>query len=492
MMGSVGTFHSQLSETVSSWFDVLANCGPCDQIGRHRSSAAGRSPWTEKLPAPCRPGSEEHEHGTLPALTHQARFVFGGSDQGRVHNSQVAGVCAHLACNPSECTTTSASPRVIVSPLRASDVYGYFRPSALNSDYLAFGDQDLAPADAKPATGGAPGASCGGDSGNRGGRAEKRQMSDFDVILEKDAVERKVGHSPRPCPTVASNTPMTQDLLNLHTPLAPESSPQATPQTTPQMKPNATPKALQPIREHSTSERPTCLPCGEQIPTRLARAPPSERKFSPTRSEALAGEGYADVAISPGRPAQAGESELQRIFQERQQRAARKRDSFLACEKEREERERTKVKEEREHERTREREERGKREQEQASELVQRERKLRQAVSMRAAIAVSPRHHEEEGVQAETEDSGGRLLEEQKLEIAAMQKPSPQKQQQADIGGDLTYIEHQREEGEDAQNGQQTDEGGRQAELEFTMEGADEDWEHSSDSEAENNELGAC
>ena len=85
------------------------------------------------------------------------------------------------------------------------------------------------------------------------------------------------------------------------------------------------------------------------------------------------------------------------------------------------------------------------------------------------------------------------LLEEQKLENAALQKPSPQKtQQQADIGGDLTYIEHQREEGEDAQNGQQTDEGGRQAELEFTMEGADEDWEHSSDSEAENNELGAC
>jgi hypothetical protein len=164
------------------------------------------------------------------------------------------------------------------------------------------------------------------------------------------------------------------------------------------------------------------------------------------------------VAISPGRPAQAGESELQRIFQERQQRAARKRDSFLACEKEREERERTKVKEEREHERTREREERGKREQEQASELVQRERKLRQAVSMRAAIAVSPRHHEEEGVQAETEDSGGRLLEEQKLEIAAMQKPSPQKQQQADIGGDLSYIEHQGEEGEhDHVSGEQTD-----------------------------------
>jgi len=49
------------------------------------------------------------------------------------------------------------------------------------------------------------------------------------------------------------------------------------------------------------------------------------------------------------------------------------------------------------------------------------------------------------------------LLEEQKLENAALQKPSPQKQQQADIGGDLTYIEHQVEEGEDAQNGQHTD-----------------------------------
>jgi hypothetical protein len=50
------------------------------------------------------------------------------------------------------------------------------------------------------------------------------------------------------------------------------------------------------------------------------------------------------------------------------------------------------------------------------------------------------------------------LLEEQKLENAALQKLPPQKQQQADIGGDLSYIEHQGEEGEhDHVSGEQTD-----------------------------------
>ena len=439
---SVGTFHSQLSETVSSWFDVLTSCGPCDRIERHHKSSSRRSPWAETLP-------------------------------------EVAGVGAQWPGKPKECktwtltdTATSASPRVLVSPIRATGVYGYvhpsasrsnylaFGPSASRSDYLAFGDQDLATADAKPATGfGAPtGASRGGpfvstiSPSTFGSSADHiGLMSDFDVILATDAAKHKVGHSPTPGPTVASNAPLhsrmtTQDETAFRRKVdksrkdaaAPENSPQTTPQTTPQMNPSATPKTLQPIREHSTSERPSCSPTGEQIATRLAMAPPSKREFSP-RSGALAGEpGYADVAISPGRPAQAGESELQRIFQERQQRAARKRDSFLACEKERE---RAKVEEEREHERTREREQRERREQEQARDRAQRERELRQAVAMRAATAVSPRHHEEEGVQAETEDSGGRK-------------------------------------------------GGR--ESEFTMEGTDEDWDHSSDSEVDKNELGAC
>jgi hypothetical protein len=441
-----GTFHSQLSETVSSWFDVLTNCGPCDRIERHHQghkSSSRRSRWAEKLP-------------------------------------EVAGVGAHWPGNPSECktwplpdTATSTSPRVLVSPIRGPGVYGYvgqsasrsnylaFGPSASRSDYLAFGDQDLAPADAKPATGfGAPfGASSGSpfvstiSPSTLGSSADLIGLkSDFDVILATDAVERKVGHSPTPGPTVASNAPLhsrmtTQDetadrrkVDNSRLDAAPENSPQTTPQTTPQMNPSATPKTLQPIREHSTSERRSGSPTGEQIATRLALAPPSKGKFSP-RSEALAGEpGYADVAISPGRPAQAGESELRRIFQERQQRAGRKRDSFLACEKEREERERAKVEEEREHERTREREQRERREQEQARDRAQRERELRQAVAMRAATPVSPRHHEEQGVQAETEEGGRK--------------------------------------------------GGR--ETEFTTEGTDENWEHSSDSEEEENELGAC
>jgi hypothetical protein len=49
------------------------------------------------------------------------------------------------------------------------------------------------------------------------------------------------------------------------------------------------------------------------------------------------------------------------------------------------------------------------------------------------------------------------LLEEQKLENAALQKPPPQKQQEADIGGDLSYIEHQGGEGEDEKIGEQAD-----------------------------------